>query len=59
MAVDDRSTALPWLAGWANTGLKLVNNESSPRSFTLFQKSFPAGTVSLGPRATAGSACTR
>jgi hypothetical protein len=54
VAVDDRSAALSWLAGWTPTGLKLVNNESSPKSFTLFQKSFPAGTVSLGPQNNGG-----
>jgi YVTN family beta-propeller protein len=54
VAVDDRSAALPWLAGWANTGMKLVNNEASPKSFRLFQKSFPAGTVSLGPQNNGG-----
>ena len=32
----------------------LSNNESSPMSFTLFQKSFPAGTVSLGPQNNGG-----
>jgi hypothetical protein len=37
------------MAGWTNTGSKLVNNEAVPKSFTLFQKQFPAGTVSLGP----------
>ena len=54
VAVDDRSATLSWLAGWTPTGLKLVNNESSPKSFTLFQKSFSAGTVSLGPQNNGG-----
>jgi mono/diheme cytochrome c family protein len=49
VAIDDRTTAPGWMTGWTNTGLKLINSEATPRSFTLFQKQFAAGAVSLGP----------
>jgi YVTN family beta-propeller protein len=55
VAVDDRIGMLGWMTGWTNTGLKLVNNESAPKSFTLYRRSFAAGTVSLGPSTSAGS----
>jgi alpha-D-xyloside xylohydrolase len=53
VAHNDSITTKPaWLsaaAGWTDTGMNLVNNESTPRTFSLFRKSFPAGgTVSLG-----------
>jgi DNA-binding beta-propeller fold protein YncE len=54
VAIDDRTTAPTWLAGWTNTGLKLVNSEATTRSFTLYRKNFPAGAVSLGPLANSG-----
>jgi YVTN family beta-propeller protein len=49
VAIDDRTAAPSWLAGWTNTGLKLVNSESTPKSFTLFLKTFTTGNVDLGP----------
>jgi YVTN family beta-propeller protein len=58
VAIDDRVGARPWMTGWTNTGQKLVNNEGEPRSFTIFRKNFPAGTVSLGPSTSAGSMYT-
>jgi hypothetical protein len=57
LAVDDRST-LPWMTGWTNTGVKMINSESTPKPYTLFRKSFPAGTVSLGPTVAPGSMYT-
>jgi hypothetical protein len=46
---DAISTKPSWLTGWTNTGEKLVNNESTPGSYTLFKKSFTAGSnVELG-----------
>ena len=54
VAIDDRVAAPSWLAGWTNTGLKLVNSESATRTFTLYRKNFAAGAVSLGPLATGG-----
>jgi YVTN family beta-propeller protein len=55
VAIDDRVGVLPWLSGWVNTGLKLVNSETQAKSFTLFRQAFPAGAVSLGPSTSAGS----
>ena len=51
VAIDDRTGAPAWLAGWTNTGLALVNSETTARRFTLYRKNFPAGAVSLGPLA--------
>ena len=48
VAIDDRIAAPAWMAGWTNTGLKLLNS-TTPNSFTLYQKQFVAGAVSLGP----------
>jgi DNA-binding beta-propeller fold protein YncE len=55
VAVDDRIGTLAWMTGWTNSGLKLINDEAQPKSFTLMRKNFPAGTVSLGPSTSAGS----
>jgi len=49
VAIDTRTTAPAWMSGWTNTGQTLVNNESPAKTFTLFQKQFPAGIVGLGP----------
>jgi alpha-glucosidase (family GH31 glycosyl hydrolase) len=53
VALNDRVTTPPaWLAagGWSDTGDNLVNSEATPRTFSLFKKSFAAGAlVSLGP----------
>lgn len=57
LAVDDRST-LPWMTGWTHTGVKLINSESTPKPYTIFRKSFAAGTVSLGPTVSPGSMYT-
>jgi large repetitive protein len=56
ITLDDRVTAVPaWLAGWSNTGLKMRNSEAgTERSFTVYTKTFPAGSVSLGPLNNAG-----
>ncbi len=49
VASDDRITTKPsWLSSWTNTGLQIADNESIPRTFTLYAKWYPAGTVSLG-----------
>ncbi len=58
VAMDDRVGAQGWMTGWTNTGQKLVNNEGTPRSFTLFRKNFPAGAVNLGPSSASGSMYT-
>jgi len=51
VTIDDRlTTPLAWLAGWSNTGLKMTTSENgTARSFTVYTRAFPAGTVSLGP----------
>lgn len=46
---DSRISALPgWLGSWTDTGTTIT---SSTNSFRVFQKAFPAGTVSLGGNA--------
>ncbi|MBC7995738.1 MAG: DUF1929 domain-containing protein [Rhizobacter sp.] len=54
VAIDDRIGApFGWMTtGWVSTGIKLVNNEATPRPLTLYRKNFAAGTVSLGGAAT-------
>jgi YVTN family beta-propeller protein len=54
VGIDDRATLPAWMSGWNNSGLKLVNNESPSKTFSLFRKNFPAGSVSLGPLGNAG-----
>ncbi|MBE1442762.1 heparin lyase I family protein [Paenibacillus sp. OAS669] len=50
VAVNDMISPKPsWLSGWTDTGEDLVNNESTPRTFSLYQKSYAANSnVSLG-----------
>lgn len=49
VAHDDRISPKPsWMSGWTDTGDNIVNNEATPRTFSLFKKSYAAGTVSLG-----------
>jgi cytochrome c peroxidase len=57
VTVDDRFTgAFSWMAGWSNTGLKVTTDEAgTARSFSVWTKSFPAGTVNLGPVASGGN----
>jgi hypothetical protein len=49
---DAIATKPSWLGsanGWSDSGANLVNNESSPKTFSLFRRAFAAGaTVSLG-----------
>ena len=54
VTVDDRLAApFGWLSGWSNTGLKMSTSEAgTARSFTVYTKSFAAGTVNLGPTGT-------
>ena len=53
VAVDTRLGARSWMdATWADTGTHVTDDESgSTRTFEVYGKSFPAGTVSLGPDA--------
>jgi polygalacturonase len=52
VAVDTRLARLPWLdSSWTDSGLQLTDSESTPRTFEIYTKTFPAGTVTLGPQA--------
>jgi hypothetical protein len=56
VAVDTRIGKRPWMdASWTDTGTQLKNSESTPRSFEVFTKTFPAGQVALGPNNSTGS----
>ena len=50
VAVDTRIGKLAWMdASWVDISTSLTNSEATPKTFELFKKTFPAGTVSLGP----------
>ena len=50
IAMDNRYPSLPsWMSGWTDSGLDIINNQSPAVTFSLYQKDFPAGSVSLGP----------
>jgi hypothetical protein len=49
VGIDNRTSAPSWMSGWTSSGLQIVNSESPGRTFVLYRKNFPAGTVSLGP----------
>ena len=52
VAVDTRLARLPWLdSSWTDSGLQITDNEGTPRTFEVYTKTFPAGTVTLGPQA--------
>jgi glycosyl hydrolase family 28 len=52
VAVDSRMGRLPWMdSGWTDSGLQITDSESTPRTFEVFTKTFPAGPVTLGPQA--------
>jgi polygalacturonase len=52
VAVDTRMGRLPWMdSGWTDSGTRITDNEGTPRTFEVFTKAFPAGTVTLGPQA--------
>ncbi len=56
VAVDDRiGGPLPWMTGFTSLSQQLVNDESAPKNFTVYRKTFPAGAVTLGPPNSAGS----
>ncbi len=56
VAVDTRIGRRPWMdSTWTDTGTSLRNNESTPRTFEVFTKTFAAGTVALGPNGSTGS----
>jgi polygalacturonase len=59
VAVDTRLGRRPWMdATWLDTGTALVNNEGTPKRFQVFQKTFAAGPVALGPSGGGGSMYT-
>lgn len=50
VAEDTRLPKPSWMGGtWVDSGMRLANSESPATMFELFKKTFPAGTVSLGP----------
>jgi hypothetical protein len=53
VAVDTRVGKRSWMdATWADTGAQVTDDESgATRTFEVYAKAFPAGTVSLGPDA--------
>jgi len=47
---DDIPTKPAWLTGWTDTGDNIINDEKTPRIYSLYKKDFPAGSqVLLGP----------
>ena len=56
VAVDTRIGRRSWMdSSWTDTGTQIRNDESTPRSFEVFTKTFPAGPVALGPNGSTGS----
>ncbi|HEX6451468.1 MAG TPA: glycosyl hydrolase family 28 protein [Trebonia sp.] len=52
VAVDTRMGRLPWMdASWTDSGTRITDSESTSRTFEVYTKTFPAGTVTLGPQA--------
>ena len=50
IAFDDRLTIRDWLSDWIDTGEDMTNNESTPRTFSLFTRKFTYNdTIELGP----------
>jgi polygalacturonase len=60
LGVDTRNGKRPWMdASWVDTHTVLTTNESgTTRTFEVFNKSFAAGTVALGPNAATNSMYT-
>jgi polygalacturonase len=52
IGVDTRlGGRLPWMdSSWTDTGTQLADNESTPTIFEVYEKTFPAGQISLGPQ---------
>ena len=52
VAVDTRLGRLPWMdSSWTDSGLQITDNEGTPRTFEVFERTFPAGQVAIGPQA--------
>jgi YD repeat-containing protein len=58
IAHGDNITSKPsWLSDFTDTGVNLINNESNPKTFSLYSKYFSQGsTVSLGTNGGSGNA---
>jgi len=54
VAVENKGGALPWLAGWVDSGLQIRSTDQlfgttiATRTFKVYTKRFPAGVVVLG-----------
>ncbi|MFB6317498.1 glycosyl hydrolase family 28 protein [Saccharicrinis sp. FJH54] len=49
IALDNRLNKLSWMTDWEDTGEDIVNDESTPRSFSLYARDFDADSwVELG-----------
>ncbi len=59
VAFDDRVTTKPsWLSGWTDIGNNIVDNQSTPVTYSVFSKMFASGsTVSLGPNGQSATCC--
>jgi hypothetical protein len=56
VAVDTRIGRRSWMdSTWVDTHTSIRNSESTPRTFEVFTKTFPAGQVALGPNGSTGS----
>jgi hypothetical protein len=56
VAVDSRLGRRSWMdSTWVDSGTSIRDNESTPRTFEVFTKTFPAGQVSLGPNGSSSS----
>jgi polygalacturonase len=56
VAVDNRIGKRSWMdSTWVDSGTSLKNNESTPRTFEVYTKTFPAGQISLGPNNSSSS----
>ncbi len=54
--VDNRIGKLPWMdSTWVDQGYYLQTNDSNKAKYEVYAKSYPAGTVNLGPNAVSGS----
>ncbi|MFC0876071.1 glycoside hydrolase family 28 protein [Saccharicrinis sp. FJH2] len=49
IALDDRLSVLPWMTDWEDTGENIINDESTPVSFSLYSKNYAKNSwVTLG-----------
>ncbi|HEV2953194.1 MAG TPA: right-handed parallel beta-helix repeat-containing protein, partial [Candidatus Dormibacteraeota bacterium] len=56
VAVDTRLGKRPWMdSTWTDSATQIVDSESTPTHYEIFQKTFAAGQVTLGPNVGSGS----